>query len=63
MVRICGLKVEWTTSLEDHLRLDRRRKAIRVFSYKCCLQAILSDERLGFVTVDELVDREEMSCR
>jgi hypothetical protein len=44
MVRICGLKVEWTTSLEDHLRLDRRRKALRVFPYKCCLQAMLSEE-------------------
>jgi hypothetical protein len=44
MVRICGLKIEWTTSLHDHLRLDRRRKALQVFPYKCCLQALLSEK-------------------
>ncbi|MCJ1383216.1 hypothetical protein MMC17_006329 [Xylographa soralifera] len=37
MIRICGLKLEWTQSLEDHLRLNRRTKALRVFPYKCCL--------------------------
>jgi hypothetical protein len=42
MMKICGLKLEWTDSLEDHLRLDRRQKALRVYSYKCCLTAYLT---------------------
>jgi hypothetical protein len=37
MIKICGLKLEWTDSLEDHLRLDRRQKALRVYPYKRCL--------------------------
>jgi hypothetical protein len=41
MQRVCGLKIEWTTSLQDHLRLDRRRKALKIFSYKCHLQALI----------------------
>ncbi|KAE9382266.1 hypothetical protein N431DRAFT_507329, partial [Stipitochalara longipes BDJ] len=35
MQRVCGLKIEWTTSLPDHLYLDRRRKALKMFPYKC----------------------------
>jgi hypothetical protein len=42
MIRICGLKVEWTESLEDHLRLDRRQKALRLYPFKCCLTAHLA---------------------
>ena len=34
LVRICGLQIQWTTSLEDHLRLDRRRNILSVFSFK-----------------------------
>jgi hypothetical protein len=41
MVRICGLKIEWTDSLEDHLRLDRRQKVLRIYPHKCCLQGYL----------------------
>ena len=37
MWSICGLQVEWTQSLEDYLRLDRRAKVLRVFPYKNCL--------------------------
>jgi hypothetical protein len=37
MVRICGLKLEWTESLEDHLRLDRRAKVLSIYPYKNCL--------------------------
>jgi hypothetical protein len=42
MVRINGLKIEWPTSLQDHLRHDRRRKALQVLPYKCYLQSVLS---------------------
>lgn len=42
MVKICRLKIEWTDSLEDHLRLDRRQKVLRVFPHKCCLTAHLA---------------------
>lgn len=34
MVRICSLHIKWTASLEDHLRLDRRRKILSVFPFK-----------------------------
>lgn len=37
MVRICGLKLDWTESLDDHLRLDRRNKVLSIYSYKSCL--------------------------
>ena len=50
MIKICGLRVEWTDSLEDHLRLDRRQKVVRVYPYKCCLTAHLArgeDKSLG----------------
>lgn len=43
MVEICGLKIGWTTSLEDHLRLDRREKILWVFPQKRTLQALLSE--------------------
>ena len=42
MQRICGLKIEWSTSLHDHLRLDRMRKALKVFPYKCHLEALIN---------------------
>ncbi|KAI4245870.1 MAG: hypothetical protein LQ352_006499 [Teloschistes flavicans] len=29
MQRVCGLNIEWTTSLHDHLRLDSVRKALK----------------------------------
>jgi hypothetical protein len=50
MIKICGLRLEWTDSLEDHLRLDRRNKILRVFRYKCCLTAHLT--RTGGGKVD-----------
>ena len=34
MVDICGLRLEWTDCLADHLRLDRREKILRIFPYK-----------------------------
>jgi hypothetical protein len=39
MVNVCGLKIEWTNCLADHLRLDRRVNALRVFSYKTVVSA------------------------
>ena len=36
MVRICGLKLKWTESVEDHLRLDRRAEVPWVYLYKNC---------------------------
>ncbi|KAL8702650.1 MAG: hypothetical protein Q9201_004175 [Fulgogasparrea decipioides] len=41
MQDVCGLSIEWTTSLHDHLRLDRLRKALKIFPYKCHLQALI----------------------
>ena len=45
MQDVCGLNIEWTTSLHDHLRLDRRRKALKIFPYKCHLQALIDCHR------------------
>lgn len=44
MTKICGLKIGWTTSLEDHLRLDRRTKTLWVFPYKPFLQMLLQTD-------------------
>lgn len=44
MTDVCGLKIEWTTSLHDHLRLDRRRNkrpTLNIFPYKCYLQTMI----------------------
>lgn len=41
MVEVCGLHPEWTHCLADHLRLDRRKRTLRVYSYKDCLQRAL----------------------
>jgi hypothetical protein len=41
IVRYSGLRIEWTTSLADHLRLDRRRRVLRIFPFKHCLQSHL----------------------
>lgn len=45
MKDVCGLTIEWTTSLHDHLRLDRFRKALKVFPYKCHLQALIDSQK------------------
>jgi len=45
MKRVCGLTIEWTTSLHDHLRLDLQRKALKIFPYKCHLQALLDSHQ------------------
>lgn len=42
MVRLCNLKLEWTDSLESHLRLDRLSKTLWVFPFKDFLVAHLS---------------------
>lgn len=34
MVSICGLKIEWATTLDDHLNLDRQCKTLRIFPYR-----------------------------
>jgi hypothetical protein len=43
MVEICQLRIFWTTSLHEHLFLDRGNKILKVFPYKGVLQAILSE--------------------
>jgi hypothetical protein len=34
MVEVCGLKIHWTSSLQDHLLLDRRKRILSVFGFK-----------------------------
>ena len=45
MQRVCGLNIEWTTSLHDHLRLDRRRRALKIFPYKCHMQKMIDSHQ------------------
>lgn len=47
MQRVCGLEIVWTTNLRDHLLLDRRRKSLKVFPYKCHLQALIESHQRG----------------
>lgn len=42
--RICGLRLEWTECLANHLRLDRRKKVLWVFPFKAFLQGHLDYE-------------------
>lgn len=44
LVKLCGLRLEWTRCLANHLRLDRRKKVLWVFSYKAFLQGHLDYE-------------------
>jgi hypothetical protein len=43
MVDVCGLKVDWTNSLEDHLFLDRQTMTLWIFPHKRVLTAYLSE--------------------
>ena len=45
MVRVCGLKLRWTSSLEDHWRFDRRAKVLWVFPYKKCLKRYIEGHK------------------
>jgi hypothetical protein len=51
MVRLCRLELRWTDNLDDHLRLDRRRKILWVFPHKEVLlhhaNAASSEQRAG----------------
>lgn len=46
LTRVCGVRLEWTTSIHDHLRLDRDKRGkviLRVFPYKHVIDLLLSD--------------------
>lgn len=45
MQRVCGLSIVWTTSIHDHLRLDRLHKVLYIFPYKCHLQALINSHQ------------------
>jgi len=50
MVKICGLKIQWTPYLDDHLRLDHQsgeHPVLWVFSFKRCLNAFLYQRSEG----------------
>ncbi|KAH9208022.1 hypothetical protein DL95DRAFT_270646, partial [Leptodontidium sp. 2 PMI_412] len=46
MIKICGLQVRWTESLEDHLRLDRRAKVLSIFSQKDFLSGHMQSAKI-----------------
>lgn len=39
MVDICGISIHWTSSLPDHLLLDRKRRVLSVLAHKSVLEA------------------------
>lgn len=43
MVDVCGLNIEWTNSLDNHLFLDRQTKTLWIFPYKRVLAAYLME--------------------
>lgn len=44
MVDVCGLRLGWTHSLEDHLRLDRRPPKLWIFPHKRFMHSLLKNE-------------------
>jgi len=54
MSEICGLKLEYTSSLQEHLRLDWSdgQPVLRVFPYKACLYALATKvDKYVFLTI------------
>lgn len=43
MVKVCGLRIEFTSRLENHLRLVRRYKTLLVYPFKACLTGHLQE--------------------
>lgn len=62
MRRVCGLSIEWTTSLHDHLRLDRRRKALKIFPYKCHLQRLIDSHQNHYDSKQYVLDPVQCFC-
>jgi hypothetical protein len=44
MVDICGIRIHWTPSLQDHLLLDRRHRILHIFPHKRVLELALGAE-------------------
>lgn len=46
MMSVCGLKIEFTGILSDHLRMSQvgRYKVLRIFPYKSCLVGMLKED-------------------
>jgi len=34
---VCGVTIDWTDNLVDHLRLDRKRRVLTIYRHKICL--------------------------
>lgn len=47
LTQVCGLKIEWTTSICDHLRLDRYSGTLRIFPYKSYLNHLLASDQVN----------------
>lgn len=43
MVKVCGLNIEFTSRLENHLRLVRRHKTLLIYPFKACLTSHLQE--------------------
>jgi hypothetical protein len=47
LTQVCGLRIEWTTSICDHLRLDRYSGTLRIFPYKSHLIHLLASDQVN----------------
>jgi hypothetical protein len=63
MVNVCGLQVKWTTSLEDHLGLDREHRTIWVFSHRRFLKFSDPTSQLPGYVLTHLEKEELTVCR
>lgn len=54
---VCGIQIEWTTSLCDHLRLDRRSGTLRVFPFKGYVERLLASNVTAHKWVQNLCSR------
>ncbi|KAF7511175.1 hypothetical protein GJ744_005072 [Endocarpon pusillum] len=47
LTQVCGLQIGWTTSICDHLRLDRYSGTLMIFPYKSHLSHLLASDQVN----------------
>lgn len=50
LTRVCGIRIVWTSSLADHLRLDLNQGVLLVFPYKQHLEWLLTEGETRYVS-------------
>lgn len=60
--RVCGINIEWTTSICDHLRLDRHKGSLRIFPFKCHLERLIANKNAPNQSVADFIAAVLTSC-